>query len=1114
MKYNFRYNSLPNRRLPKFQIGPFGSTVGNTPKTTKTVCDPVCREVPMTAEEIAAEQQKTAQQQQNSTLNLPQRGFGNTALGQTFGKIGDTFKAVRKRNQIADTLFSTPELNYGDFTKPQIKDMMSGQAPNLDYKQVSKLNSGIPCPEGYTREANGSCQPILATSPEILDKNKGTAQQLDTQFGNSLISNLRPFEFRERKKAKEFVKDYNQEYGTNYKVPFMTQDRKKFMQQTGQLANSIGTTLGAGLSIADNISEAFAGKKQIENFYDNWRDNNFTQASAPGFRGNFNNNTGMFQQNRIFNPNEGLTFEEGGQINNTMKIKITGLPQMAFGGQSSGYGLDLNQRRVQVQGAPSKYDSVSNTLTAVPRNQANIEAEGGETIFGDLDDDGALEHMTIRGNRHTEGGVPLNVPQGSFVFSDTRKMKIKDPEILSRFGVSNFNKSFTPAALAKKYDINKYKAVMEDPNADPLSKATAQMMVKNYQKKLGELADVQEGMKGYPAGQPEVSKKVLGMDQQQYDQAQSEMAYGGYLHKYQVDGTTTEQKLPEFDNNYANLDKLYYSDQNKALRDAVYKSYLERSKGIRDYTPIDERRFHNAMMEHQRQIYGFNFGNDKHKALTTDELNAGDWDANSDNKHYSNWATKFGYVPLSGDEIGAVEIGNQGLADYVLDPNKNPDFHKSFGQYVKYDPFGKADQTTEIAGQKRAVTPYTRVFGNTLNRQIYRMRAGQPETQPAPVEGWICDQGTGKATKMSFPSAEEKAKAGAKDSEAEALQGCGKPVEQGKPVTYFICVSKGRTQAQTFKSAQEAVANGYSATEAEALQKCPGDVPFKALTPDRLNLLGATMLPPQIYMPYSPDLTYNPRQLALEDWQAQAQNIQQNYNSSANTLGNFQPGQSLASNLSYMAGQAANNIGQAIAGTTGRNVDRYNDYASSEQDRKDRVDQYNALNHRDLYDKSVIARQSYRNAWRQHLANINSAHTGLWDNRMKMYMTNMSNPNFYVDPRTGKTVWRNNGRTGADVIRGGGSGSPQSYDEMQSDYAEMKKRFSTMTEKDYLDYIKSRRSYTDVDGDGYPDRSTRTMYGPGNYNFRYHGGTGADFSGITGMDPYTQYLMAQQMRGR
>jgi hypothetical protein len=162
------------------------------------------------------------------------------------------------------------------------------------------------------------------------------------------------------------------------------------------------------------------------------------------------------------------------------------------------------------------YESVSNTLQPVDREEANIEAELGETAYGDFNNDGRKEHMKIGGERHTNGGTPLNVPEGTFIYSDTKKLRIGGP-VLAKFGKSeNTKQKFTPAQLAKQYDINKYQAILDDPYTDKMAKSTAARMIDNYEKKLGGLALVQESMKGFPQGIPDVAKSVLpeGMGQQ------------------------------------------------------------------------------------------------------------------------------------------------------------------------------------------------------------------------------------------------------------------------------------------------------------------------------------------------------------------------------------------------------------------------------------------------------------------------------------------------------------------------------------------------------------------------------------------------------------------------
>ncbi len=64
-----------------------------------------------------------------------------------------------------------------------------------------------------------------------------------------------------------------------------------------------------------------------------------------------------------------------------------------------------------------KDTQVKDSISRVPRDEANLEAEGGETAYGDMNGDGMPEHYKIKGPRHTEGGVPLNLPDGTFIFS-------------------------------------------------------------------------------------------------------------------------------------------------------------------------------------------------------------------------------------------------------------------------------------------------------------------------------------------------------------------------------------------------------------------------------------------------------------------------------------------------------------------------------------------------------------------------------------------------------------------------------------------------------------------------------------------------------------------------
>lgn len=199
------------------------------------------------------------------------------------------------------------------------------------------------------------------------------------------------------------------------------------------------------------------------------------------------------------------------------KVRITKLPGKARGGKINGNRIVPNQS-LSFGGADMKSGpkdiSVANTISAVPRNQANLEAEGGETVYGDINGDGMAEHLVIKGPRHSSGGVPLNLPDDTFIFSDTRSMRLKDPSMLAQFGKTvKKGQSYTPAELAKQYDLSKYRKMLQDPESGDLERKTAEIMIRNYTMKLGALALAQESKKGFPQGIPEVARPYMEANQ-------------------------------------------------------------------------------------------------------------------------------------------------------------------------------------------------------------------------------------------------------------------------------------------------------------------------------------------------------------------------------------------------------------------------------------------------------------------------------------------------------------------------------------------------------------------------------------------------------------------------
>jgi hypothetical protein len=206
------------------------------------------------------------------------------------------------------------------------------------------------------------------------------------------------------------------------------------------------------------------------------------------------------------------------------KIKITGIPELKYGGQVYNPSTQTYSLDTRPDFAPRTDNNpygVNFTLQPVSTEEQNYEAERHETL---LSDDGNL--FTFGGKPHSEGGTAGNM--SGYIFPQTKKMKIKDPELLALFGKT---KPMTPADISKQYKMNEYKAVMGDENADPTAKKTAEMNYQNGLEKLTQLATITEAMKGLPNGLPQIGVNATG---------EVQAKYGGY---FKNGGAPSKDKL-------------------------------------------------------------------------------------------------------------------------------------------------------------------------------------------------------------------------------------------------------------------------------------------------------------------------------------------------------------------------------------------------------------------------------------------------------------------------------------------------------------------------------------------------------------------------------------------
>jgi hypothetical protein len=179
--------------------------------------------------------------------------------------------------------------------------------------------------------------------------------------------------------------------------------------------------------------------------------------------------------------------------------------------------------------------------------EPNVEVEGEEHI--QLPNGFSQE---IQGKKHSEGGIPINLPQGTKIFSEKLKVPVSflkeaialDPknQMLKSLKLPKTGK-VSYADLAKKFETKKYVDLLNSKDADAIQMTTAQLMIQQNNAKLEELFGLQEQNKISGVHGPQVQQNAQQEQQEQEaQQAQMQgeqmeqpmMKYGGYLPKAQA----------------------------------------------------------------------------------------------------------------------------------------------------------------------------------------------------------------------------------------------------------------------------------------------------------------------------------------------------------------------------------------------------------------------------------------------------------------------------------------------------------------------------------------------------------------------------------------------------
>lgn len=144
-------------------------------------------------------------------------------------------------------------------------------------------------------------------------------------------------------------------------------------------------------------------------------------------------------------------------------------------------------------------EDITETIKPIEREKANIEAEKNEVLLT-FKPTGLAMH-SIKGKSHSKGGTPLNVEEGSFIFSNDKSMSLTKEEIetydLGKFLKGGSIKN-TPASVLKRTVDLKHNNKMIDYLANSTNfaeKTTAMKMLEKYQKVAGSIAALQEARK-------------------------------------------------------------------------------------------------------------------------------------------------------------------------------------------------------------------------------------------------------------------------------------------------------------------------------------------------------------------------------------------------------------------------------------------------------------------------------------------------------------------------------------------------------------------------------------------------------------------------------------------
>ena len=660
-------------------------------------------------------------------------------------------------------------------------------------------------------------------------------------------------------------------------------------------------------------------------------------------------------------------------------------------------------------------NNVRRTLKPTSRTQADLEAEKGETIITNLGNDVNTEFYTIGGKPHSQGGTPVSIPDDSFIFSKDKKMKITDKDILELFSMHDKKSGYTPAEISKKFDMNKYIAILNNKLATPLEKETAKLMIKKNNESLGKLAVVQESMKGFNEGIPAVAQTFMG----EYNITPEELISGNLL-GFQRDILEYQKKQNE-DMLIALKNSIMQQMQTKIQQDQMQQSQEQPAlpqarKGIsfikKQRNPFDPKLFEELVKA------GYS------KSTIAQLEKEADKKAGSQNYVLRNgklvpksaWELNPNYQYSEGLKIGDYDFNNEfaTINAYMSDPIQEEAMRKHFNE-VNKDRLSSPltiEQFRDYISKFLEVTPEIYTLQHSKKYEGKTTEKEGTEHSYKQYEDLITDRTDKEEAIHSFQGLHlalatkgnpwKKLKAfgaatGTKDADAVDIEGAGRFSKMGK--------MGDQTGNETIAMAEsdEEIALPEIQPEWEHFNPPKQDdiAPFWTQDMNNLGLALGNRLNIYKGKPWQAPLEYSEITPQLVDYHQRAADASSASNALASILATQGDLNAFNTNAQDIANTLYGEVTKARADEYNTNVDIMNKFGQThEQERNKNAANQMALQ-QNRYDQQTIFNQAFHNEKNAANAEIVEQFNNAWTNRGMTQSMNSLYPNFRTDPITG-----------------------------------------------------------------------------------------------------------------